>query len=85
MVPRDAESQLQPISAMDEGRDRRHEPLQEGIAASQLRAKQKSLLPIADAISMALAPRRNATLVTTDCGIRDAKEKGKVHQFTIEP
>ena len=58
---------------------------QEGIAAAQLRAKHKNLLSIVDAISMALASSRGATLVTTDGGIRDAKEKGKVLHFAIEP
>ncbi len=57
--------------------------LQEGIAAAQLRAKHKSLMSITDAISMALASSRSATLVTTDNGIRDTKEKGAVLHFGV--
>nr|MDO8088283.1 PIN domain-containing protein [Candidatus Sigynarchaeum springense] len=57
----------------------------EGISAAQLRARHKNVLSLVDAISMALAASRSATLVTTDSGIRDAKEKGSVFHVPTEP
>ncbi|MFX0100470.1 MAG: PIN domain-containing protein [Candidatus Hodarchaeota archaeon] len=55
-----------------------------GISSAKLKLKYKKTLSFVDAISLGLTLKLKCILLTTDGGLKDTKEKGKIIHFDIK-
>ncbi|MHA1681623.1 MAG: PIN domain-containing protein [Promethearchaeota archaeon] len=55
-----------------------------GISSAKLKLKYKKTLSFVDAVSLGLALKLKCTLLTTDSGIKETKEKSKIIHFDVK-